>query len=203
MYIPKHFTQTDKQALYDLIYDYPLATVVVNTRAGISANHIPLIICRERPGLVLQGHIAAANPLWKSEISGKTLAIFQGPHAYISPSWYATKKQHGKVVPTWNYTSAHARGDLRFIDDDGWKMKFLHSLTDKQESRQPEPWSVADAPGDFTEKMLAAIVGLEIAVTELSGKWKVSQNQPEKNRAGVRDALCAGGNPDAEQLSGY
>lgn len=204
MYIPKHFEQSDRQALHDLVREYPLATLVVNTDSGLSANHIPLRIHMDQDnGLLLKGHIALANPLWKAQLIGQALAIFQGPDSYISPNWYPTKQEHGKVVPTWNYTAVHATGELRFIDDAGWKLAFLKKLTNDQESSQEKPWAVTDAPKKFTEKLLSAIVGLELAVTELYGKWKASQNQPEQNQVGVRGALVAKANPDAEILSGF
>ena len=201
MYIPKHFQQQSHEALCDLIRKYPLATLVTNTSSGLSANHIPLrLVCKSSSDVVLQGHIAKANPLWK-ENPEQTLAIFQGADAYISPNWYPTKQEHGKVVPTWNYVAVHASGKIQFINDRSWKLSFLHSLTTEHESNQEQPWAISDAPKDFIEKMLDAIVGFEIAVHELNGKWKISQNQVEKNQAGVIDGLSASSDTKAITLA--
>lgn len=201
MHIPKHFQQQNHEALYDLIRKYPLATLVVNSSSGLCANHIPLRLIRNSStDIVLQGHIAKANPLWK-ESSGEALAIFQGADAYISPNWYPTKQEHGKVVPTWNYVAVHASGQIQFINERSWKMNFLHSLTAEHESSQEKPWAVSDAPEEFTEKMLSSIVGFEIAVRDLSGKWKISQNQIEKNQTGVIDGLSASSDSNAKALA--
>ncbi|MCB1753959.1 MAG: FMN-binding negative transcriptional regulator [Gammaproteobacteria bacterium] len=192
MYIPKLFAQQDQAALEALIRNHPLATVVVNTQAGLSANHIPLRLTRSASSqLILQGHLAKANPMRKERLSDDVLAIFHGADAYISPNWYQTKQEHGKVVPTWNYVTVHASGTIRYIDDDDWKLDFLHHLTDEQEASQGKPWSINDAPSDYTEKMLGAISGFEIEVVDLKGKWKASQNQPECNLQGVVEGLSA------------
>jgi len=135
-------------------------------------------------------------------VQEEALAIFQGPNAYISPNWYATKKQHGKVVPTWNYSTVHATGQLRIIDDPEWVMDLITRLTNKEEADQPTPWAVTDAPVEFTEGLLSAIVGVELAVTQLTGKWKVSQNQPKENHDGVRLGLLSTSNPNADRLIG-
>lgn len=203
MYIPRHFEQQNNDTLNNLIRDFPLATVVVNTDAGINAHHIPMIISKDQSnGLRLQGHIARANPLCQAELQGDALAIFQGPNAYISPNWYATKKLHKKVVPTWNYTTVHATGQLNIIDDRDWTLAMISELTDKEEASQEIPWAVTDAPTEFTEALLSAIVGIELAVTELSGKWKVSQNQPKENRDGIRTGLKAQSSLDSDRLIG-
>ena len=201
MHIPKHFQQQNHEALHDLIRKRPLATLVVNTSSGLCANHIPLRLIRNSPtDVVLQGHIAKANPLWK-ESSREALAIFQGADAYISPNWYPTKKEHGKVVPTWNYVAVHASGQITFIHEQHWKMNFLQTLTAEHESNQEKPWAVSDAPEEFTEKQLSAIVGFEIAVHELSGKWKISQNQIERNQTGVINGLSASSDSKAKALA--
>jgi len=203
MYKPKHFEPPDRQALFDLINQYPLATLVINTSSGISADHIPLRLHTAKDNkLLLQGHIARANPLMMEKTSGHAIAIFHGPETYISPNWYPTKQEYGKVVPTWNYTTVHASAPLKFIDDPAWKLTFLEKLTDEHELNQEKPWSVSDAPKEFTQKLLSAIVGLEISIIDLSGKWKVSQNQPEQNQLGVRSGLEKIGHPDTKVLSG-
>ena len=201
MYIPKHFQQQKHEALYELIRKHPLTTLVVNTSSGLCANHIPLrLFCNNSTNIVLQVHIAKSNPLWK-ESSGEALAIFQGADAYISPNWYPTEKEHGKVVPTWNYVAVHASGQIQFVHKRCWKMNFLHSLTTEHESNQEKPWAVSEAPKEFTEKMLSAIVGFEIAVHELNGQWKISQNQMEKNQTGVIDDLSASSDSSAKAVA--
>ena len=140
----------------------------------------------------LRGHVARSNPIWRDLDSDiEVLAIFHGPDAYISPSWYATKQEAGKVVPTWNYTVVHAYGPLRIIDDASWVRSQLEALTAHNEAAFAEPWKVSDAPHDFTEKLIEAIVGIEMVITRLSGKWKVSQNQPPQNQASVIQGLNA------------
>lgn len=202
MYLPKHFEQQNHEALCDLIRNRPLATLVTNTSSGLCANHIPLRLMESSSdGVVLQGHIAKANPLWKENLPCEALAIFHGADSYVSPNWYPTKQENGKVVPTWNYVAVHATGQIRFIDEPSWKMNFLNSLTTEHESSQESPWAVSDAPEEFTEKLLSAIVGFEITVDNLSGKWKVSQNQVEKNQTGVINGLSASSDPNAKALA--
>jgi transcriptional regulator len=199
MYCPAHFAETDIAALHTLIRERPLATLVTMGEGGLAADQIPLLLETAADGApVLRGHVARANPLWttlRSEIDA--LAVFHGPEAYITPSWYPTKREHGKAVPTWNYTVVHARGPLRVIQEADWLRRQIDTLTQQQESAFAEPWAVSDAPDEYIEKMLAAIVGIEIAITSLEGKRKASQNQPAGNRAGVVAGLCDLGRPDA------
>ena len=187
MYTPKHFEESDVSVMHELIRAQPLATLVTMGAGGLTANHIPLIASPEpTPYGTLLGHVARANSIWKELVSGKeALAIFHGPDAYISPSWYATKQETGKVVPTWNYAVVHAYGTLRVIDDPSWVRAQLELLTTQSEAAMPAPWAVSDAPAEYIEKLIHAIVGIEIVVTKLLGKWKASQNQPPENRAGV------------------
>ncbi len=194
MYIPKHFEETDPATLRELIRAHPLATIVTNGADGLNANHVPLLFTDS----VLRGHIARVNPL--AQESGDSLAVFQGPGAYISPSWYATKAETGRVVPTWNYAVVHAHGVLRVIENAEWLRQQLHDLTDQSEAGFAEPWAVSDAPKDYVEGLLKAIVGIEIAVTKLVGKWKVSQNQPERNRITVCEGLQILGNSGMAEL---
>lgn len=203
MYIPSQFEQPDIEVMHELIRNRPLATLVTLGANGINANHIPLHFSpTPEPFGVLRGHIARANPLWhdlSSEV--ETLAIFHGPDAYISPSWYATKQEAGKVVPTWNYTVVHAYGTLRIIDDAVWVRTQLEALTQQQEAAFPEPWAVSDAPEEFTGKLLEAVVGIEMVITRLTGKWKVSQNQPPQNQRSVVQGLNAGGQSEAAAVA--
>lgn len=177
--------------MHALIRARPLATLVTLSATGLNANHIPLVLSNSpAPFGTLQGHVARANSLLIDlKQSTDVLAIFHGPDSYISPSWYATKRETGKVVPTWNYAVAHAYGSLRVIDDPLWLRAHLETLTNQNETSFAEPWAVSDAPHEFTEKLLGQILGFEIVLTRLIGKWKVSQNQPPKNQASVIDGL--------------
>ena len=199
MYIPEQFGEQSVELMHGLIRARPLATLVTMSAGGLNANHIPLHLTETpAPFGTLRGHVARANPLLR-DLAGEieTLAVFHGPDSYITPSWYATKKETGKVVPTWNYAVVHAYGFLRVVDDAAWLRGQLESLTAHNEASFPEPWAVADAPREYTEQIMAAIVGMEMVVTRMSGKWKASQNQPPKNQAGVVAGLKAGGEPDA------
>lgn len=187
MYIPKHFEELGVAAMHELIRAHPLATLVTHSADGLNANHIPLYLqVSPEPYGSLQGHIARANPLVAEIAEGiETLVIFHGPDAYVTPSWYATKKLTGKVVPTWNYAVVHAHGVLRVIDDAPWLRAQLDAITAHNEAALPEPWAVTDAPEDYIQKSMAAILGIEIVITRMLGKWKVSQNQSAQNQAGV------------------
>jgi transcriptional regulator len=191
MYVPKHFEVTDVSVMHDLIRKYPLATLVTHSQEGLNANHIPLhLSMSSEPYGTLQGHVSRVNPLLTDIVEGsEELVIFHGPNAYISPSWYETKKQTGKVVPTWNYVVVHAYGKLRIIDDCDWLLTQLNNLTDFHEMNFLEPRTVSDAPNEFTEKLLESIIGIEMKITKLIGKWKVSQNQPEHNKKSVINGL--------------
>jgi transcriptional regulator len=191
MYLPKHFEETRVPVLHELIRGHPLGALVALTRDGLSANHIPFEIDPDpAPFGTLRGHIARANALWKEAAAEvEALVIFQGPDGYISPSWYPTKQETAKVVPTWNYAVVHAHGRARFVDDRAWLRGFVERLTRRHEATRPDPWHVTDAPADFIEKQLGAIVGLEMPISRLIGKWKVSQNRPAADRAGTADGL--------------
>lgn len=203
MYVPAHFEETRIEVLQDLIRAHPLATLVTMSSVGINANHIPLHLAQvtEQYG-TLQGHVARANPMW-SDLNNEVeaLVIFQGPNSYITPSWYPTKQEHGKVVPTWNYVVVHAYGALRVIDDPIWVKRQLELLTTQQEELFNKPWKISDAPAEFTDRMIGAIVGIEIVITKLTGKWKVSQNQPELNKAGVVQGLQSLGSTETSELA--
>ena len=195
MYLPKHFEETRVDVLHALIRAHPLGALVVMTPRGLDANHIPLEVDPDpAPFGTLRGHIARANPLWRETIhDGQALAIFQGPDTYVSPAWYATKQETGKVVPTWNYAVVHAHGPMRFIDDRAWLRAFVERLTHRHEAARPEPWKVTDAPADYIDTQLGAIIGLEVPITRLVGKWKVSQNRASRDRAGAIEGLAREG----------
>lgn len=203
MYTPKHFEEPRIDVMHELMRTRPLATLVTLTSGGLNANHIPLHLSdAPAPFGTLRGHVARANPLWSDYAKDvEVLAIFHGPDSYITPSWYATKQETGKVVPTWNYAVVHAYGTLRIIDDPVWIRAQLEALTAHNEACFAHPWSVADAPHDYTEKLIGTIVGFEIAITRLTGKWKVSQNQPAQNQAGVIEGLNNSGLPDAKEMA--
>ncbi|WP_395373602.1 FMN-binding negative transcriptional regulator [Marinicella sp. W31] len=187
MYLPSHFSEEDPKVLRSLIETHPLATVVTRQSGGLHADHIPMLLSAN--STVLSGHIAKANNLWREADNTEVLVIFQGPDGYVSPNWYPSKKEHGKVVPTWNYCVVHVRGKIHFIDDRSWKLNFLNQLTDQNERKQSTPWSVSDAPEDYTERLLEAIIGLEVCVESMLGKYKLSQNQSPLNYAGVVEGL--------------
>jgi len=203
MYIPKQFDEPRLEVLHELIRARPLSTLVTLSSGGLNANHIPLLLSAQAGPLgTLHGHVARANPVWQDfQKDVEVLAIFHGPEAYITPSWYATKAETGKVVPTWNYAVAHAYGTLRIIDDASWLPAHLAALTAHNEAAFPAPWQLADAPHDYTEKLMNAIVGIEIVITRLSGKWKVSQNQPAQNQATVIDGLRAQGSDESQAMA--
>jgi len=191
MYNPRDFRQQESAVLHGLIRGRPLATLVVQGSDGFDAVHVPLLLDPAAGDHgVLRGHVARANPLWRAatEEGCTALAIFHGPQAYVSPSWYPSKREHGKVVPTWNYAVVHAHGTLTAIDDPAWLHALVTALTDTHEATHPEPWKVGDAPVDFVTTQLRAIVGIELHITRLEGKWKMSQNRA----AGDRDGGIAG-----------
>ena len=192
MYLPAHFEQTDAQAMAALLARHPLATLFWNAGDGPAAEHLPLLYDQAASDGALgtlRGHVARANPVWREAADSAVLAVFQGPHAYITPSWYPAKAAHGKVVPTWNYAVVHAGGPLRIIEDKDWLRTLVGRLTDKHEAPRARPWQVHDAPADYIEQMLGAIVGIEIPLLRLQGKWKLSQNRSLEDRLGVVDGL--------------
>jgi transcriptional regulator len=208
MYVPAHFEETRPDVLGRLIHDHPLAALVTLGRDGLSANHIPLELDPGPAPLgTLRGHVARANPVWRDfSRDVEALAIFQGPQAYISPAWYETKRETGKVVPTYNYIVVHAYGPLRIVEDRAWLRALVERLTTRfeagrHEASQPEPWKVTDAPAEYIEQMLGAIIGVEIPLTRLVGKWKVSQNRPAVDRDGVVSALGEMDDQDARAMS--
>lgn len=202
MYLPAHFEETRSEVLHALMREHPFATLMTHGADGLTANHLPLHFAADVAPLgVLQGHVARANPLWREPANAEVLVIFHGPQAYVTPSWYPTKREHGKAVPTWNYAVVHAHGRLRTIDDPAWLRAQLESLVARHEAGFADPWRIADAPPDYIDKMLAAIAGIEITITRLQGKWKVSQNQPPANRAGVVAGLRQQGTADAVRMA--
>lgn len=186
MYIPKHFEQSNPQALQDLIRSAPLASLVTLGTQGLNANPIPLYFQANNSLGLLQGHVARANPIWRDyDVQVEALAIFHGSDAYISPNWYPSKAEHHKEVPTWNYIVLNVYGHLRVQDDPVWLRGFLEKLTAQQEANFAKPWQLTDAPEDYLQKMLKVIVGIELEITRWEGKWKLSQNKAIPEYQGV------------------
>lgn len=203
MYVPSHFEVTDTNTLYALIREHPLGALVLNGPQGLDANHIPFEIDADHapPGKLL-AHVARANPLWRhASEDGEVLVIFQGPSGYITPSWYPTKSASGKVVPTYNYAVVHAYGRLRAIEDRTWLRAFVERLTDRHEAVRSSPWHVTDAPADYIEQMLGAIVGIEVTIARLVGKWKMSQNRTPADRLGVASGLEKSESDDSRAMA--
>jgi len=204
MYEPATFKEDRIDVMHALIRAHPLATLVTMSARGMEANHIPMLIdTGPAPFGALCGHVARANPVWREfDAKIQVLAVFQGPHGYVTPSWYASKRDTGKVVPTWNYAVVHASGPLVVHDDVEWLRGLVTRLTESQESKRVQPWLVTDAPADYVDTMLKAIVGIEIPLARLQGKWKMSQNRIERDRTGVIDALNAEGDAVSREMAG-
>ena len=186
MYTPSHFEERRPELMQGLIAQHPLGTVITHSAAGLDAHHIPFELCEptaDAPYGVLRAHVARANPLWRHE--GEVMVVFQGRSAYVTPSLYEEKPLSGKVVPTWNYMAVHAHGTLRAIEDPAWILALLERLTLKHEAARAAPWAVHDAPREFIDKLLAAIVGIEIPVQRIQGSWKVSQNRSERDQVAI------------------
>lgn len=199
MYAPAHFIEQRLDVLHALIHAHPLGTLVTHDDDGLCADHIPFEIgaaTLDAPFGVLRCHVARANALWR--LDAPVLVVFQGPQAYISPAWYEEKARSGKVVPTFNYAVVHAHGRARIVDDPAWLLALLERLTDQHEAQQAAPWRVADAPPDYIAKMMAAIVGIEIPLTRLQGKWKISQNRSLADQ----QAIAAGLQTSAPRMAG-
>ena len=193
MYTPPHFREDRPDVLLAFIEQYPLSTLVTTTPSGLEATHVPFLM----ENGVLRGHVARANPI--ADAAGQSaLAIFHGPHHYISPSYYATKPGDPRVVPTWNYVAVHAHGLIHTFTDKSRLLDLVTALTSRMEDTRPEPWAVADAPAEYIDKLLNAITGIEIPIRRLEGKWKVSQNRPAQDRLSVAEALT--GHPMADAV---
>jgi transcriptional regulator len=191
MYVPSQFREDRVPVLQDAIDAAGLATLVTVDAQGLDASHVPMLLDRSAGPLgTLYGHIARPNPQWRAAAPiFPALAIFLGPDAYVTPSWYATKQETGKVVPTWNYVAVHAHGPVKFFDDEERLLALVTKLTDAREARREHPWAVSDAPAEFIRAHLKGIVGFELPIAKLEGKWKMSQNRPPEDRAGVAQGL--------------
>ncbi len=192
MYVPDHFREDRPEVLAGAVRRIGFATLITT---GLEANHLPMLL----EGNVLRGHVARANPVWKSG-DGAALAIFLGPHAYVSPSWYPSKAEAGKAVPTWNYITVHARGAIKWVQDADWLHAHVAALSDAHEAGRPAPWTIGEAPETYIATMLRGIVGFELTIETLEGKYKLSQNRDEADREGVRQAFAREGRTDLSGL---
>ena len=203
MYLPKHFEVTDPEILADLIEKYPLATLIGSIGDTMEINHLPLMLSKDRSRLF--GHVAKANPLLKiaEQAVPNLTAVFNGPNAYITPSWYLTKKETGKVVPTWNYAVVHAQGKISVIQDTAWLHGHVTQMTNTHEPTYQSLWKVDDAPDEYIQMMLNAIVGIEIEITSLVGKFKLSQNRPAQDYEAVLNELRASANQELQDMTHF
>jgi len=202
MYVPSHFREDRVPVLHDAIDAAGLATLVTVDANGLDASHVPMLLDRSAGPLgTLYGHIAKPNPQWRAAAPDLlALAVFLGSDAYVTPSWYPTKQQTGKVVPTWNYVAIHAHGRVKFFDDEERLLGLVTRLTEAREAARPQPWAVSDAPAEFIRAHLKGIVGFELSIARLEGKWKMSQNRPAEDRAGVVQGLQGGGEAAVAEL---
>ena len=198
MYIPNNFQETDLQKLHDFMQQQSFATLISQGEHDLTASHLPLLLDREAgPFGLLSGHMARPNTQWKSADDTRVLVIFQGPHAYISPSWYETQN----AVPTWNYATVHAYGVLKTIDDPVRLYEIIRTTVDLYESKMPQPWSMDSPDAEFIEKLMGGIVGFEIKIYRLEGKWKLSQNHPEERREKIICGLQERGDYESCQVA--
>jgi transcriptional regulator len=201
MYIPQAFNEERLEVQHGLIRRYPLGLLISAGASGPLASPMPFHLPADAtPYGTLQGHLARANPHWQSFDGQDVLVVFQGPDAYVTPNWYASKDEHGKVVPTWNYTMVQVRGTVRLMDDKDWIRRQITALTNDHESPRECPWHVTDAPSDYIEAQMNAIIGLEIPIRSIEGKWKLSQNRAQPDREGVEQGFAQDGNEVMSQL---
>lgn len=200
MYLPKHFEQQDLESLTSLLKVYPLGALVTQHEGVLEANHIPFLLEGQlAAGGKLIGHVAKGNPVWKHDVATQeTLVIFQGPESYITPNWYPSKQIHHQVVPTYNYAVVHVYGQLSVTHDEAVKRRIVGDLTTSMEKMRDSTWQVSDAPAEYIEKMLSAIVGIELTITRIQAKWKVSQNRDAADREGVARGLNGPDSPERD-----
>lgn len=203
MYIRQEHRMDDRDAMFALIAEHTLGAWVIGGGQGLVANHVPFLLDRARgPHGTLVGHVARANPVWRElDPATPSLVMFQGPQAYITPNWYPGKAGHGEVVPTWDYAVVHAHGAARAVEDPAWLMDMLERLTSVHEAAQPAPWRVRDAPAAYIDKLLRAIVGIEIPIARLEGKLKASQDEAVCDRIGTVDGLRGLPRPGADAMA--
>ena len=195
MYVPAHFAETRKEVLHSRIVQHPFGTLITHGSSGLDANHIPFELAAEDGELgVLRAHVARANPVWQEVANGdEVLVVFHAGDAYISPNWYPSKHELHKQVPTWNYMVVHAHGRMTILDDERYVRGVVGRLTRTHEASEPKPWKMGDAPKDYVDTMVKAIVGIQIEVTRLVGKSKLSQNKEARDIQGAAEALRSSG----------
>ncbi len=202
MHVPKKFQQNDPSHLKGIIQQYPFGTLITHSDTGLEANHIPFILNQSDGKDVLQAHLAKVNPLWQNvQDNSDVLVVFHGPNCYVSPNYYPTKKETSKAVPTWNYIAVHVKGVMSFKHDAEWNLEMIDQLTMQHEQGQTIPWSTTDAPEPYIQKMLSAIVGIEIEISSIQGQWKLSQNQPVRNQEGVVSGLSEVNQGDTQKIA--
>lgn len=196
MYVPALFAETDAATLFALLREHPLGVLVTHTTAGLDANHLPFLVDERRGAKgTLVAHVARANPLWRDVAAGdEVLVVFRGANGYVSPNWYPSKRETHRHVPTWNYEAVHVHGRIRIIDDEPYVRGVVARLTREHESRLPEPWRMGDAPADYLAEELAHIVGIEVEITRLEGKRKLSQNRTPADFEGAVQGVDGSGN---------
>ena len=200
VYLPPAFTEARPEILTEHIQRYDFGLLITGAAAGLVASHIPFLVERDGTQLHLHGHLARPNPqVGDLAGGGEVLVIFHGPHSYVSPTWYATAPS----VPTWNYVDVHAYGEARLVEDADWLLAVLRRLSARHETRNPVPWRIEDLPETYLRQMLKGIIGVEIAVTRLEGKYKLSQNRPVADRMGVIAALEAQNDPEADAVAQF
>lgn len=204
MYLPKYHAMTDMAAMQMHIEHHALGAWVCQGDGGLVANHIPFILDRTlgAHGRLI-GHVSRANPVWRRlETGASSIVMFMGAQTYISPAWYPGKQVHGRVVPTWNYVTVHVHGAARAVEDHDWTLDMLNRLTDAQESSRPKPWSVSDAPSEYVQKMMRAIVGIEITIDRMEGRLKLSQDEDHADRWGTVEGLMQEPGTQAHAMAG-
>ncbi len=194
MYVPSHFDESRTAILHELIRKHPMGILITHGKTGLDANHLPFEIDPEGQHGVLHAHVARNNPVWRDAVDDdEALVVFRAGDAYVSPQWFPSKHEFHKQVPTWNYIVVHAHGRLRIRDDERYVRGLVARLTREHEASQPVPWKMTDSPQDFIDSMLKAIVGIEVQITRLIGKWKLSQNKEPRDMRGAGNALIAKG----------
>jgi transcriptional regulator len=203
VYLPKYFEETRVAVLHDLVKSHPFAPLVAVGPSGLIVNHIPFLLDPTRGEFgTLRAHVARANPVWQQiSTTSESVVIFQGPHAYISPTWYPSKHEHGKAVPTWGYAVVHAHGVPSVVEDGAWLLDLVTELSAVHESSQALPWQVSDAPKEYIDRLVERIVGIEIPIARLVGKWKVDQPRSQADKLGAVAGLTSRNTDDARAVA--
>ncbi|MBM4421438.1 MAG: FMN-binding negative transcriptional regulator [Chloroflexi bacterium] len=201
MYLPKAYAETDIAGLRERIREYPFGTLITSGVRGLTADFLPFVVSDDASVGTLRGHVARANPVWEDhDPAADCLVLFHGPHAYITPRWYPSARETSKAVPTWNYVVVQARGRLRVREDREWLLRNVEELTVQSEHSRADPWRMSDAPGDYIDRLLGGIVGIEVEIIEIVGKRKANQGRPPDDLESVAAELRALGHPFAKYM---